>query len=406
MRAGAPSPWPFLLSKLRQAYRATVTHAELAAAGLDAQELLRARVIERVGDGRWCVPDCQHDCYPALDFDARRDEGLVGVACPEDPACWPGWRWHPIHIVELFSCPAANVFSALRGANELDQLDAAFSSSVVPVGTLARRGKRIPVVWMLLPFEPFAEVCAGLRGKLAGDGLVVLLSRPGAIATAVRMDGGIVALDVPDGDDGDLGLWRALDVLDPGYRQRRAGDALAIFDEVSVDFATVPGVRHVVRINGHELGGFQKSDVKFMRLLYLAAARAADPDVDGGGWVKKTKLQDDDKNHETEAVRAELERYHHPDLGSDELKALIKTSPRRDGKVRLAVRPSRIRFDGSLADLQLIGEQQTQPAAGKRRRTPGAKQLAANLQQGRQVAEELLAGARKLGVPAPKDHGG
>jgi len=296
---------------------------------------------------------------------------------------------------------------ALRDANELDALSLEAPAGVVAIGVLDRRGKRLPVIWIRDAGADIESLVRGIRANIDGDGLVAVLP-PGTRGQADKLlPGAIVVLTPPENGHGDLSLWRALDLLDPSYRETRVSDPLAIFDDVSIDFATVPDeLRHVVRINGHALGGFQKSDVKFMRLLYLAAARAADPDVDGGGWVKKTKLQDDDKNHETEALRFELEKGHHPDLGGDELKALIKTSPRRDGTVRLAVRPARIRFDESLARLELVGEQQTQPATGKRRRTPGARQLAANLQQGRQVAEGLLAGARKLGVPAPKDHGG
>lgn len=299
------------------------------------------------------------------------------------------------------------VTAALRDANELDPLTLETPAGVVAVGLLRARGKRLPVVWIRDEDADVDGLIRGVRSSIDGDGLVAVLP-PGARRQADKLlPGAIVVLSPPEEGAGDLALWRALDLLDPSYRETRVNDPLAVFDEVSIDFATVPDERrHVVRINGHELGGFQKSDVKFMRLLYLAAARAADPDVDAGGWVKKTKLQDDDKNHETEAVRFELEKGHHPDLRGDELKALIKTSPRRDGTVRLAVRPGRIRFDESLARLELVGEQQTQPATGKRRRTPGAKQLAANLEQGRQVAEELLAGARKLGVPGPKDQGG
>jgi hypothetical protein len=79
----------------------------------------------------------------------------------------------------------------------------------------------------------------------------------------------------------------------------------------------------------------------------------------------------------------------------------VKTSPKRDGTVRLAVRPERIRLDPSLARLELVGEQQTQPTGGKRRQTSGARQLAQNLEQGRAVSEALLAAARQLGAPGP-----
>ena len=68
------------------------------------------------------------------------------------------------------------------------------------------------------------------------------------------------------------------------------------------------------------------------------------------------------------------------------------------------MQPGHIRFDESLARLTFIGEQQTRSKKGTRRRTPGAKALAENLERGRQVAKKLLRDARKLGVvPGPID---
>ena len=330
-------------------------------------------------------------------------EDIVAVCGNAAPQCDPLHLRRGDLVIYSLKRPEwiAAITAALREANGLAEADLETPEGVVALGVLARRGKRLPTVWMRDGELDVDTLARALRSRADGDGLIVLLP-PGIRRWTDRTQpDGIVLLAPPESDDGDLALWRALDFIDPSYRQTRIGEPLAIFDEVTLELATVPGERHVVRINGHELGGFQKSDVKFMRLLYLAAARAADPDAEGGGWVKKTKLQDDDKNHETEAVRFELEKGHHPDLSAQELKALIKTSPKKDKTVRLAVRPERIRFDASLTRLRFVGEQQTQPTSGKRRRTPGAKQLAENLKQGREVAEQLLAAARKLGVPAP-----
>ena len=407
MKAEAHSPWPLLLSKLRQAYRSTITHAELKAAGLDPKTLLEARVVERLGNGGgWCAPDCEHDCTPALDFDTRRGESLVGVACPYEPACWPGLKWYPIGIVEMFACSAEKVFEALRDQNGLAPLDVTPGKSVVPVGVLTRRGMRLPVVWMLQAFPPFDELCLGLRQKRGGDGLVVLLGRGSQALTAPLTAARVAVLDMRDDAGGDLHLYRALDLLDPRYRERRVSEATAIFDEVALELSTVPGERHVVRLNGHEFGGFQKSDLKFLRLLYLAAARAADGDVEGGGWVEKFKLQGDDKDHDLEALREELRRHTHPALSENERVALVKSSPKRDGRVRLAVAPNHIRFDESLARLLFVGEQQTAGKASKRKKTPGAADLERNLARGQKVAKKLLADARKLGVPAPSGGSG
>lgn len=157
----------------------------------------------------------------------------------------------------------------------------------------------------------------------------------------------------------------------------------------------------MVRINGVEYGGFQKSDLKFLRLLLLAAARRRDPAVDGGGWLDKFKLQGDEKDHDLEDVRDELRRLDHPLVPCEDRAALVKRAPGREGKVRLAVPPTNISFDGSLAGFEFIGEQQTRPKKGKGRQTPGQKDRADNFARGFQVAKKLLGDARKLGVPAP-----
>jgi len=184
-------------------------------------------------------------------------------------------------------------------------------------------------------------------------------------------------------------------------RQQRITSRQALFDDVNIEFATEPGVRHIVRINGFDFGGFRGSDLKFMRLLLLAARRAEDSDAEAGGWFEKWRWLGDERDHDLQDVRTELEKHHHPDLQPAELKALIKASGRRDGKIRLAVHPYQVTFDDSLSRLQLIGEQQTKPKKGGRRRTPGTAEHEAQLRQGQKTAAKLLAEARKLGVPAP-----
>lgn len=197
------------------------------------------------------------------------------------------------------------------------------------------------------------------------------------------------------------GRGRAEGALTPAERERRIKNRQALFDDVTFEFATDPGVRHVLRINGYDAGGFRKSDVKFTRLLLLAAKRAADQDVESGGWLEKWRLLGDDKDHDLRDLRDDLEKYPHPDLNPEELKALIKASGSRDGRIRLAVHPGNISFDASLASFQFIGEQQTRPKSGGRRRTPGTAEHEAQLRQGQKNAAKLLAEARKLGVPGP-----
>lgn len=299
------------------------------------------------------------------------------------------------------------VVAELRTINGLAPLDADLPGGWVSLGALQGRGRRLAVVWLRqeVPFD-IDTLARGIHATLDGGDLAVLLP-PGLRGAADRTvaGGGIVLLTAPKGDEGRLELHRALDLLDPSYRQRRTADPTAIFDDVRFELAEEPGLRHVVRINGVEYGGFQKSDLKFLRLLLLAAERRHDADVDGGGWLEKFKLQGDDKDHDLEDVRAELRRFDHPLVSREDRGALVKGAPGREGKVRLAVPPANITFDPSLAAFELIGELQTRKRTGKARSTPGQKARADNFARRDMVAKKLLADARKLGVPGPAGSG-
>lgn len=406
MQAAATSPWPFLLSRLRRAAETVVTAAELGATGLEPAALLRSGVIQRRPASRWRPAGCEGHCQPNLDLETRAHEGLIGVACPHDPACWPGWQWVARPEMAAYTCRAADVFAAVRDINGLAPLAEGLGEPIVPVGRLLRRGRCLPVVWMAHAVEPFEAICLGLKARLEADGLIVLLSQTVGKTIGVCHPGNIVVLDIPGDGGGDLGLWRALDAIDPAYRRTRITDALAVFDEVTMTLATVPGERHIVRINGHALSGFQHSDLKFIRLLCLAVARAGDTNVEGGGWLEKWRLHGDDKDHDIEALRRELAGSPHPTLAPDELRALIKTSPNRDGRIRLGVHPGRIRFDTSLAALAFVADRAT-GSKGKPGPTPGAERLAHNRRTGLKTAEKLLKAARATGLlPVNRGDGG
>ena len=403
MKPAAPSPWPLLLSRLQLEHSAVVARGELEAAGLDAEGLQRARIIERMDAARWCPPDCEQICIPNLDLESRSGDGLVGVACPNDPACWPGWQWVPRSALETYRCPAERVFAALRGRNGLAPLDAPLDPTIIPVGILRRRGRRIPVVWMLHPEATFDTTCRGLAQQLSADGLIVLLSRPGGQVLDVCRPGNIVAVRLPVTNDGDFSLWRALDALDPSYKSTRIKDRRAIYDEVTMEFATEPG-KHVVRINGHDCGGFQLSDLKFARLLLLAGSRTADDDREGGGWIQKFRLDGDEKDHDVEELRKALAHHPVPGLLAADMKGLIKSSPEKDGRIRLALDPNHIKFDRSLGSLRLLdnlgGDSRTKV------RTAGRELRIANYRKARKTVELLLKKARKLGVPVQVETSG
>jgi len=296
----------------------------------------------------------------------------------------------------------AAIVGGLRAANGLEALDADLPDGMVAVGTLCRRGRRLAVIWVRRGISDVENVVRGLHAALGGGDLIVLLP-PGLRGATDRpvAGGGIVLLSSPAIDNGRLDLARALDLLDPSYRTNRATNPQAIFDDVRFEFAEEPGVRHVVRINGLEYGGFQKSDLKFLRLLLLAARRKEAPDVDDGGWLDKFKLQGDDKDHDLEDVRDELRRLEHALVPHEDRAALVKRAPGREGKVRLAVPPTNITFDPSLAGFTFIGELQSKSKTTKGRPSPGQKARAENFAQRDKVAKKLLDDARKHGVPAP-----
>lgn len=296
----------------------------------------------------------------------------------------------------------AAITSGLREANGLEPLDLEVPEGVVTLGTLRRRGRQLAVVWVRREVEDVDNLVRGVRATTGAADLIALL--PPTQRKAVDRPltrGGIVLLAAPKDEDGRLDLYRALDLLDPSYRARRATDPTAIFDDVSIEFAEEPGVRHIVRINGREYGGFRTSDIKFTRFLLLAAARAADPDVDEGGWIDKSKLRGgEDHDRDLEKVRNELYEHQLPGITPAEMKVLIKAK-RGSGEVRLAVPPTNITFDESLGRFEFISAKQTEAKQPKKRRTPGMETLEQNLKDGLANSRLLLKDARKLGVPSP-----
>ena len=182
---------------------------------------MRAGVIERRRASRWRPPGCEHHCLPNLDLETRSEEGLVGVACPHEPGCWPGWQWIARPDMAEFSCSAEQGLCRYARAERSRATQARLGETIVPVGLLLRRSRRIPVVWMLQPADPFEEICLGLKARLGADSLIVLLSQTAGQTIGVRHPGDVVVLDIRDDPSGDLALWRALDAIDPTYRHTR-----------------------------------------------------------------------------------------------------------------------------------------------------------------------------------------
>ncbi len=385
MRTTVVPPWSLLLSKLRRTDDARLSWAEVSAAGADPQALIDAGVLTYDGV-HYESPDCECGVEPALDWTTREAESVVGVACVAEPACFLGSQWVPRRETEWVRCGAREVFGALAPLNGLAPLERGVPRPFVGIGMLRRRGLNVPVVWLGRPGPSFQTLCLGLRKQLGRDGLVVLApARPQVVFPASER---ISVVELVDDARGDLRLARALDELTPDYRARVVGDPMLDLDYVRLRFATRPGERHVVEINGHDFGGFRKSDVKFLRLLLLAAARKR---CEGEGWLDKSRLRDgDDKDRALERMREELVTYDVPDLPEAERRALIRA---HQGRLRLGVPPENIELDASLATLEFIAPTTTVRQSGaKAKATP--KQA-----DGLKNAGVLLRDCRRLGTP-------
>ncbi len=380
-------PWKLLLAKLQRSDDARVSYAEVMAAGAEPVLCVRERVLEYGKDDDYEPPGCLHGCLPNVNYDLGAAEGLVAVACPEEPPCWPGWMMVPRSEVEGLRCRSKDVFAKLAARHRLEPLPKPVPKPFLGVGLTRRRGMSIGVVWLRAPKLGFEQLCRGLRADLGVDGLVVLVAKkPPTSLTALDK---IVPFELDVDATGNLGFERAIDELTPDYRTRVLEDPLLDLDYVRLRLST-RRERHVVELNGHDFGGFRKSDLKFLRLLLLAAARKFGPD---DGWIDKSRLRDgSDKDPALNDLRADLGKYDVYGLSEEERKALIRVQ-RGTGLIRLGVPPENITLDASLSELTFVAPTTTAKKDGTKTK-PTKKQ-----EEGLQNAATLLRDCRRLGAP-------
>lgn len=290
--------------------------------------------------------------------------------------------------VEGLRCRAKDVFAKLAARHRLEPLPKAVPKPFLGVGMTRRRGMTIGVVWLRAPKLGFEQLCRGLRADLGVDGLIVLVAKkPPTSLTALDK---IVPFEFDVDVAGNIGLPRAIDELTPDYRTRVLDEPMLDLDYVHLRLSTRPGARHVVEINGQDFGGFRKSDLKFLRLLLLAAARKFGPD---DGWLDKSRLRDgSDKDPALSDLRADLGKYDLYGLSEKERIALLRVQ-RGTGLIRLGVPPENITLDASLADLTFVATTTTTKKDGTKTK-PTKKQ-----EEGLQNAATLLRDCRRLGAP-------
>ncbi len=261
MQQRAASAWSFLVSKLRQCPNPAMLYKEFEAAGLSPECLLEARMISRAEHTKWRPRGCEGYCDPILDFETRHSEGLVGVMCPRaDLWCWDGWDWAAAKDLETFTLTIQDALAQLASVNAMVPLTGSNFGSALPMGILRTRGKKFPVVWMEKVSDTDDLMLSALEKRLGDQGLVVLVGQ--APWTLPVLRGRVAMTEFATDDIGRFRFGDALDLLDPGYRARRVDDGMALFDDVFLEFAEIPGQRHVVRINGKDYDGFRTSDIK------------------------------------------------------------------------------------------------------------------------------------------------
>jgi hypothetical protein len=381
-------PWKLLLSKLRRSDDSRVSYAEVMAAGAEPVLCVRERVLEYGSDDDYEPPGCINGCQPNVNYELGAADGLVAVACPEEPPCWSGWTMVPRTEVEALRCRSKDVFAKIAAFNRLSPLPKPVPKPFLGVGLTQRRGMNVAVVWLRAPKLGFEQLCRGLRNDLGADGLIVLVAtKPPTSLTAIDR---IVPFELDVDATGNLGLPRAIEELTPDYRTRVIDEPMLDLDYVHLRLSTRPGERHVVELNGQDFGGFRKSDVKFLRLLLLATARKFGPD---DGWLDKSRLRDgSDKDPALNDLRADLGKYDLYGLGEEERKALLRAQ-RGTGLIRLGVPPENIVLDESLARLEFVASTTTTKKDGTKTK-PTKKQ-----EEGLQNAATLLRDCRRLGAP-------
>jgi hypothetical protein len=375
--------WARALSRLQRTDCPRFSFAEVRELGLEPDELIAGGAFTYAGFDAERA-DCECGVAPAFAFQTRATEGLVGLACAAAPSCSREWQWVRRDDHEHLRTDARSVFAACAGTNALLPLAGDVPGPFVPVGRLLRRGLDIAVVWCRAAGPMLQVLGRGLSASLRRPLLIVVPSPIGHGRTE-----GFEVVALPHEETTRLGLLSGVERLTPNYRERVLDDPTLDLDYVHLRFATRPDDRHVLEINGHDFGGFRKSDVKFLRMLLLAAARKNGAN---DGWIDKSRLRDgDDKDRALERMREELVTYEVPGLSEAERKALIRA---QKGHLRLGVPPENIEFDPSLTELEFIAPITTMKKSGARPKAT-VKQT-----EGLHNASVLLRDCHRLGAPS------
>ena len=300
---------------------------------------------------RVSVPDCVHGCQ--LEPFKLDGERLV-VECPAEDPCFEGYIEVAEDDANFVRAVPERIAELLAECNGLRPAPDAGVERAWFCGWKPFRERR---AFVYLAGDVTPTLLYEIKGNVPQRRNVHAVICHGCevddVTQRIAGELGYALYRLPSQDEWDfrLDLIPVYDQLDPGYLRGRYDNRDFLFEEVTIELAE--GMRqHVVKVNGLVHKAFAKSDLRFARLLLLAAHRAIDSDVYYGGWA----YRDDDLDLDVKGddLADLVGAFSRPGacagcgLSEDNLRLLVRSNPERDGTVRLAVDPAKIDIDPAL----------------------------------------------------------
>lgn len=292
------------------------------------------------------------------------------MECLNDPPCFEGYLEVSREDATFVELDKAALLNAIIQSNRLTQASkeryAVLQLDLFGIKIIREQRLFVYLATESLSAKHIQLIRRAMKSRTEHTAVVLTPTMEDEITINAARENGVLLYALPDANQWDFKLpWLDLaDAADPSYLADRHKNGDFLYEEVTVRFATDPGKRHRVLINGYDCRGYSKSDARFARFLYLAACRKADPDVYFGGWVDRDDLLLDSKGKHLGQLRDSLCKTDDCGLDEDDLAALIKTNPEGDGTIRLAIDPANITFDDSIKHVRPL--KNIQPSKHKR----------------------------------------
>lgn len=354
------------------------------------QWVTEAKLIKPTKAGSIILPNCLHNCE-LIPFED--EDGRLVVECPNDPPCFEGYLEIPKEEATFISLDKDALLLAIIRTNALKQVGNG-RYKVLGLDFLGIKELRESRLFVYLATGTptathFHAVNSTVKTRDEHFAVILTPTEEDKFTKATASGFGVILHSLPDVEQWNFSFnWLDLaDAADPSYVSNRRSNGDFVYEDVTVELATDPGKRHLVKISGYACRGFAKSDARFARFLYLAACRKADSDIYFGGWVEREDLILDAKSKQLGHLRESLRKTDYCGLSDDDLNDLIKTNPEGDGTIRLAVSPNNIIIDDSLLRVKTV---QNIRSSNHKRHTDDLKKSLAEARSLYKKALELL----------------